>query len=168
MNSPIRHFKKMPGIPALEDRLMMDTHAGDKDLHGFKRLCNETLFDLFGITHAETLFQYPASYLNKTMSADDREDIEDAAREHEENFVTEAMFDEDRAEYLKNFGWDLYGNNGQPLLITRHVCRVIEAVAKGIAGIAPEADVVDTKRWAEDMQRQADQFKRKRKQRDAS
>jgi hypothetical protein len=73
-------------------------------------------------------------------------------------------FDEDKIGYLLHFGWDLLGDNKHPLQITPNVCRVIEAVARGIAGKAPEADVVDTEHWAEEMQRQADQFKRKKRE----
>jgi hypothetical protein len=67
-------------------------------------------------------------------------------------------WDEDRVAYLKEYGWDLSNDSGQPLLITRHVCRVIEAVAKGIAGKAMETEVIETENWGEKIKRDAEKF----------
>lgn len=70
-------------------------------------------------------------------------------------------WDEDKVVYLRPLGWDLTDDKGQPLRITRHVCRVIEAVAKGVAGTAPDAEIIDREAWTAKIQQDADAFRKR-------
>jgi hypothetical protein len=45
--------------------------------------------DLFGITRTETLYLYPEAYLNDSTCNEDRWAVEDAAEQHEEQFLVE-------------------------------------------------------------------------------
>jgi hypothetical protein len=154
----------MPGVRDLEAHLLLDTHGGDKELRAFHVLCGAVLFDLFEIKRADTEYRPPLSYFDGTMTEEAKEEEDDQFQENESQYFAEKLpWDEQKVEYLKALGWDLTGDNGQPLGITRHVCRVIEAVAKGLAGKAPEADVLDAKRWAEDMEVAAKQFQQKKR-----
>jgi PAS domain-containing protein len=152
----------MPGVRDLENRLLLDTVAG-VDLDGFKAECSSALRKLFGITRSDTIFKTPEAYANRKLSDDERYDLEDLREEWEGRFQTEDLgWDDHRVAFLKVCGWDLTDDNGQPLRITRYVCRVIEAVAKGIAGTAPDAEVIARDTWAAQIQKDAAQFSKKR------
>lgn len=106
----------------------------------------------------------PEAYLNDQISEAERYKIDYYSARYDARFSTAKLkWDCDRVKYLKRLGWDLMGDNGQPLQITQYVCRVIEAVAKGIAGKVPEADVVDAKAIEEKLQQQASEFQRSRR-----
>jgi hypothetical protein len=159
---PLRRLIRMPGIAALEDRLLLDTLARDNDLYEFKAMCGETLFSLFGIWHQDTLFARPDNY--EAMDEDARYEIQLQAEAWEEQFVTEGMkWDEVRLPYLKTLGWDLTNHRGQALNITKYVCRIVEAVAKNIAGQAPDGDVIDVQVLEDRLKRQVADFQQKTK-----
>jgi PAS domain-containing protein len=159
---PLRRFIRMPGVRDLENRYLLDTVAGDEHLDGFMAECNRVLRDLFGITRSDTIFKTPDAYANRKLTDDERYDLEDLREEWEERFQAEELgWDEHRQEYLKMLGWDLSDDDGKPLRITRYVCRVIEAVAKGIAGTAPDAEIIARDTWAAQIQKEAAQFSKK-------
>jgi len=157
---PLRRFIKMPGVRDLENRLLLDTvGGGGEPSDGFEFQRDLVLRKLFGITRRDTIFETPDAYANRQLSQDEKYDLEDLRDEWEEQFQTEDLkWDDHRVAYLKMLGWDLAGDNGQPLLITRYVCRVIEAVAKGIAGTAPDAEIIARDTWAAQIQEDAQKF----------
>ncbi len=158
----LRRFIRMPGVRDLENRLLMATVAGLEHLDGFMDECNSVLRNLFGITRSDTIFKTPDAYENRKLSDDERYDLEDLREDWEGRFQAEELrWDEHRVEYLKMFGWDLSDDNGQPLRITRYISRVIEAVAKGIAGTAPDAEVISRDAWAAQIQKDAAMFSKK-------
>lgn len=80
----------MPGVRALEGRLIMGTHANDKELREFKAICAELLVNLFGISDWDTRCYRPPPY-DPTMSFDEWSEKEEYYHEYESQFETEKM-----------------------------------------------------------------------------
>jgi hypothetical protein len=163
-DTPLRRLIKMHGVSDLENDLVLEIRSGNKNPEGFQAKCDEVLFKIFGIRKGDTVYHPPSSYFDGSMSEDDRFFEDDKFEENEDEYDTDDMeWAEDRVEYLKRFGWDLTDDRNSPLQITKYVSRVVEAVAKGLAGSVPEANVIDATEWAEQLQKQADIFRRNKK-----
>lgn len=161
--NPMRRLIKLPGVKDVEEFWRLGLHTSN-DARSLEDRCNALTKELFGITRDDTLFVAPPEYQDGTMPFEDRWDVDAQRADHEAQFVTEAMgFDEDKVEFLLHFGWDLRDDRGQPLEITRYICRVIEAVARGVAGSAPSSEVIETQSWGQALEQAAAEFKKKKR-----
>jgi len=159
-NKQLRRLLDLPGIQALENKLLMNTRAGAEDFGAFDRECQELSRDLFGIDRTDTLYFLPDDVNWDELSDSEREAFASASDAHEAQFVASAMdWDEDRVAHLEEFGWDLTDDRGHPLRVCKYFCRQVESVAKGIAGTAPNVDEVSAKSWGEQMALEARKFK---------
>ena len=126
----------------------------------FQSQCDATMLKLFGMDASGTEFQAPAGWYGRLK----REDVSQMKRDFEAQFHTSKMkWPEDQAAYLKTLGWDLTDDKGNALLITKQFARVVEAVAKRIAGHAPNMDQVEVEIFEDSMKRQVDEYLRKKR-----
>jgi hypothetical protein len=160
----VHKFLKMPGVRDVEDFCRFGVNVNKDDTRSLLDRCDALTTSLFGITRDDTLFVLPERYVDGSMPFEERLEVGWDRDDHEAQFDCEKLgFDESKIDYLLRLGWDLRDERGQPLHITRWVCRVIEAVAKGIAGTIPEADVIDAKRLEASLGRQAEEFMKQRR-----
>jgi hypothetical protein len=155
----VRRFIRMPGVREVEDFGRFGVNVNKDDTRSLMDRCDALTMSLFGITRNETLYELPPEYADGSMPFEERLEVEAERAEYEAQFVSEKMgFDDSKVEYLFKFGWDLKDDRGQPLEITRHVCRTIEAVALGVVGTLPDADVVEIKQWEDSLAQEVRDF----------
>jgi hypothetical protein len=159
----VRRFIRMPGVRELEDFGRFGVNVNKDDTRSLLDRCDALTMSLFGITRDDTLYVFPPEYTDGSMPFEDRLEVDAERAEYEAQFVSEVGFDESKIEYLLKLGWDLRDDRGQPLEITRYVCRVIEAAALGVAGTLPDADVVEIKQWEDSLAQEARDFLRRPK-----
>lgn len=156
---PSRRLIRMPGIRDLEARALLEGATKDRHTDEFALKFHETCQSLFGITEFETHFKYPDAYYVGELSEEEEIKLEEQEEEYEAQFETHKMdWEEDIVEYLHRYNWDLTDDRGQPLHLAKIICRVIEAVAKGIKGKAPDAEVIAAKDWGEQFKKDVTKF----------
>jgi hypothetical protein len=152
----------MPGVRALEDRLLSELKAWGEPSPLFFEELEALTQNLFAASISDTRFVWPENREN--LSEEETYDIEDDEIAFDESFKTKEMaWAEDIADYLKTLGWDLSDDRDNPLQLTKYVGSVIEGVAKGMFGKSPDSEVVDLQNWSEKLEREAGIFKSKQR-----
>lgn len=151
-----RRIFDLPQIRRLEDTIRLSLYNRDEatkhkidDIAAL--ICNE----LFGITPEDTEFGFPEHYWGLPADSFEKEQIEWQADDHDDTYETLQMTDDEVVEFFRGFGLDFRNDEGQPLLCTKTICRVVESVVKGRKGRLPDWQEVDAQSWGDSLERDA-------------
>jgi len=161
----LRRLIDLPGVRALENKLVMERVSRNQHLDGFRNACEDVSFDLFGITRGDVFEEFGKAYLRDHPEKDVVElDLDDLQEAYKATYKTESLgWEEDKVEFLKSLGWDLTNDRGTALSITDYFCRQVEAVATGRAGALPDLETASAESWGEGLEHAARAFKRRPK-----
>ena len=124
-------------IRALENKLLLySDHRGDPSPE-CEVWCDDLCKQTFGITSAETEFQWPIDF--DVMEKEGRPECWDfyrAYHAHEARFDTSELDAPGRVELLTKLGLDFTDDNGQPLRCLARFFRAAEAAAKRMNGFS--------------------------------
>jgi hypothetical protein len=138
-------------VRALEDAILLQTWHIDALPPGAEDLIDIVTRDVFGNVYADTeaIVTYPA--------LGDEEWIEDLA-----DYDTDHLSDDAVVAYFLPLGLDFREDRGHPMRSTIFLARQAEAACKGIAGKIPEENEADERDWGARLQKEAQDFKKKR------
>ena len=161
----IIRFLDLPGIRELEDKCLLGDFDRGRPDGPFEEKLREVSMKLFGITKAETEFDFPHGYFDLDDEDPEKWAISEQYWAHEDRFTVCRLPYEDKLETLKALGWDFTDGRGDLLRVTDFFVRQAEAASKGIAGHMPDMSSVRVESWAAAMMRDAEQFRRSARQR---
>jgi hypothetical protein len=152
-------MRSQEAVRILERRLLIG-----RDSHGNPAPGIEDPFsqDVFGIVPSETWVYLPANYdelpLHERLKADAAYD------EHEDQFKTDDMTDDEAVEHLLMLGLDFRDERGFPLRCTKILARAAEAAAKGICGARlPDREAAALEIFSSALQRDAAAFQARKR-----
>jgi hypothetical protein len=148
-----------PAVRALEDAILLHRQTPGM-LEPYVTLASQKLF---GITEEDTFFDLPDAYWAYEEDSPEKEHLDDLEMEHEEQFETDELTDDETCALLAGLGLDFTDDRGNPLRCTQRLSRCAEAAAKAICGNMPDREVVALEKWGDSFARDAKAFIAKKK-----
>jgi phenylpropionate dioxygenase-like ring-hydroxylating dioxygenase large terminal subunit len=147
----------LPGIRKLEDSLLFNGFPRCVLSPETEQLALDLSIELFGITQSQTEFN-----VDDYWDCDD-EEFEQKRLKHLRWFATTDLPDEDKVQALLHLGLDFRDDRGGPFRCTRLLSGQAEAAAKGVMGKLPDQASANLNRWANNLQKDAEDYLTKRK-----
>lgn len=152
MLSPIKVID-LPNIRRLEDILLLHPPVKGVFEPGAEEVIDAISRNTFGVTKREVEQAHPEEYW----------DYDDGSMELESPLETADMSDEEATKFLLDLGLDFRDDRNFPLRCTKYLALQAEVAAKGMMGKMPDRSSVGLQAWAENLEKEADAFKRRRK-----
>jgi hypothetical protein len=155
---PIPQFliRAHPGIEDLERKLLFSKGNGDTLPAEIEEFVDRISVQLFGVKRQDT--EFPDSYYLRQKRFFDPGEYE-----HECQYETAELDQEEVVWFLKQYGLDFTGSDGQPLRCTWHLKRQAEAAAKGIMGKMPDREKAAVDSFASRLEAEAKAFKSRKR-----
>lgn len=153
MPIPLSAFRS---IQLLDERILVQSWRVEALPPGADDYIDYVTTDLFGNTYRSTLYQGVEGDPDLDYFAEDQ---------HESQFETDEMSDDQIVAYFLPLGLDFRDERGHPLRCTIFIAGQAEAALKGIAGQLPNPQEAAQSNWEEDLRRDAARFIRERSQR---
>lgn len=153
--TPIR-LTALRSIQLLDERILVQSWRRDALPAGADDYIDLTTKDIFDNTYDSTLYRATGKDA----------DMEYFAKEqHDSQFQTDDMSDDQIVAYFLPLGLDFRDDRGHPLRCTIFIARQAEAAVKGISGRLPETTQAEQRSWEENLPRDASKFMRDKAQR---
>ena len=133
-------------VQVLEDHILVQSWRIDAMPPGAEEFIDYVTKEVFNNTYADTLF-------NPTGLDEDLDAF--AEDEHEAQFETDELSDDQIVEYFLARGLDFRDGRGHPIRSTIFIARQAEAAMKGIAGRLPLVEELQRQRWEERLKHDA-------------
>ena len=149
---------ELPGFRDLEDKMLIYSSARDPFPHLVVDHAKELSLATFGTKPSDMQLQPPPEYWDWPDYSVERRQFDEASEEHDEQFETLYLSDDEAVDYLLTLGVDFRDENDKPLKCMSLFAVQAEAAAKGLAGKLPDLGEVSEKRWQAKIEAEAKAF----------
>ncbi|WP_105435851.1 hypothetical protein [Neorhizobium tomejilense] len=155
IGASVLQVRKLEGIAELEDKLILSPPRNGEVTPDLEDVVDQLSIKHFGITNADTRFKYPDGFEDMVKGMAEWWSVQSRADDHEEQFSTSLMTDDEAVLALLVLGADFRDGRGNPLRCTKLLCRQVEAAALKIMGHLPDVNALGLKTWESKLEKDA-------------